>query len=332
MGVEQAADVVELTFRGRRLPRYIDGDREVEMNLTLDEQDQESLEQLRGLPLLQAGAGAGGPAGFATADRTGAQSQIPLATVAELAVVRGPEDIQRDNKVTGVWVGARYDEGIQEEYVEQAQAILDRIELPYGYQWEHRRFQHDARESQMEFLINVGLALLLIFAVMAGLFESTRQAASLMVSLPFALAGATWALFLTGVDFDRPAAVGLLLLLGIVVNNGIVMIEHINNYRRSGMDRTEAMLKGGRERLRPVIMTALTTLLGLLPIVIQKPSLAGVYYYSMALVIMGGLLISSVLTTVLLPTTVCLTEDSLDWVGRTSRRFGGFFVRRLRRG
>jgi len=319
VGVTQAADVVELTFRGRRLPRYrgVEATEEVEMNLTLDEQDAESLQQLKDLPLVQAGTGG----------RT-----IPLATVADFAVVRGPEDISRDERVNGVWVGARYEEGVQEEYVAKCKELLDGMDLPYGYKWEHNLFQRDERESQTEFLVNLALALGLIFAVMAGLFESVRQAISLMVSLPFAIAGAAWTLWATGTDFDQPASVGLLLLLGIVVNNGIVMIEHINYYRRRGVPRREAMLRGGRERLRPVLMTALTTLLGLAPIVVQKPSLAGVYYYSMALVIMGGLAISSILTTILLPTTVCLTEDVAGWVGRLFGRMGravaGLFGRR----
>jgi HAE1 family hydrophobic/amphiphilic exporter-1 len=156
----------------------------------------------------------------------------------------------------------------------------------------------------------------LVFAVMASLFESVRQAIGLMVALPFALAGAFWALGLTGTDFDSPAAVGLLLLIGVVVNNGIVMIEHINLYRRRGMERTEAMLKGGKERLRPILMTAITTLVGLVPIVVQRPALAGVYYYSMALVIMGGLVVSTFLTTLLLPTTASLAEDFFGAIGR----------------
>ena len=115
---------------------------------------------------------------------------------------------------------------------------------------------------------------------MAGLFESVRQALGLKVVLPFAAAGAFWTLWFTGTDFDQPAATGLLLLIGVVVNNGIVMIEHINMYRRRGMARHEAMIRGGRERLRPILMTAITTLVGLVPIVVQKQ----------ALVIMGGLL------------------------------------------
>ena len=109
----------------------------------------------------------------------------------------------------------------------------------------------------------------------------------------------------------------MLLLIGIVVNNGIVMIEHINSYRRQGMDRFEAMIRGGRERLRPILMTAITTLVSLVPIVVQKPDLAGVYYYSMALVIIGGLLVSTFLTSVLLPTTTTILEDMTGWLKRT---------------
>jgi HAE1 family hydrophobic/amphiphilic exporter-1 len=307
VGVAQAADVVDYTFRGRQLARYRGREavEEVEMSLTLDEQERESIEQLKSLPLVQGGSRE--------------RRSIPLATVADFAVVRGPEDIQRDDRVTGVWVGARFEEGTEEEHVARCKAALDEIPLPYGYRWDHQQFMRPEEESQAEFLTTLLLALGLIFAVMASLFESVRQALSLMVSLPFAVAGAAWTLYLTGTDFDQPASVGLLLLLGIVVNNGIVMIAHINDYRRRGLPREEAMVRGGRERLRPVIMTALTTLLGLLPMAVQRPSLAGVYYYSMALVIMGGLLISTILTTLLLPTTVCLTEDALGAVARLGR-------------
>jgi HAE1 family hydrophobic/amphiphilic exporter-1 len=192
---------------------------------------------------------------------------------------------------------------------------LEGIEFPYGYDWTFGKWESRRREQSLEFVTNLLLALLLIFAVMAGLFESIRQAIGLMVALPFALAGAAWTLYFTGVDFDQPAAIGLLLLIGVVVNNGIVMLEHINQYRRAGMDRHEAMIRGGRERLRPILMTAITTLVGLVPIAVQRPALAGVYYYSMAVVIMGGLLVSTFLTSVLLPTTAALSEDVTDWVG-----------------
>ena len=273
------------------------------MRLTLDERETESVSQLHTLPVW-----------------TAEGDKIPLASMASFRVEPGPDRIQRDNRRTSVWVGARYDEGTMDTYLPLVKTAMDGMDFPFGYTWTMSEWAERQREQSREFLVNLLLALGLVFAVMAGLFESVRQAIGLMVALPFALAGAFWALWLSGTDFDQPAAIGLLLLIGVVVNNGIVMIEHINLYRRRGMDRTEAMLLGGRERLRPILMTAITTLVGLVPIVVQRPALAGVYYYSMAIVIMGGLLVSTFLTSLLLPTTAALSEDGFAAVGRFATR------------
>ncbi len=305
--LNQPAEVVSLTFRGRRLQRFRTPSGEREMRLTLDEQEDESISQLHTLPVW-----------------TAEGEKIPLASMAEFRVEPGPERIQRDNRRTSVWVGARYDEGTMDDYLPLVTAAMDGMDLPFGYTWTMSEWADRQREQSREFMVNLLLALGLVFAVMAGLFESVRQAVGLMVALPFALAGAFWALWLTGTDFDQPAAIGLLLLIGVVVNNGIVMIEHINMYRRRGMDRTAAMLLGGRERLRPILMTAITTLVGLVPIVVQKPALAGVYYYSMALVIMGGLVVSTFLTGLLLPTTASLSEDIFGALGRGMVRLGNW--------
>jgi HAE1 family hydrophobic/amphiphilic exporter-1 len=295
----QPAEVVGMTFRGRRLQRFRTGDGEREMRLTLDERKTESLSQLVHLPVW-----------------TDAGEKVPLASMASFNEVPGAREIHRDDRLTSAWVGARYEEGTREEYMPLVTAAINGIDFPYGYSWTFGRWEERQKERSMEFLVNLLLALGLSFAVMAGLFESVRQAIGLMIALPFALAGAVWTLFVTRTDFDQPAAVGLLLLIGIVVNNGIILIEHVNLYRRQGMDRIEAMVKGGRERLRPILMTAITTFISLLPMVIQKPSLGGVYYYSMALVIMGGLAVSAFLTCVLLPTNTTLVEDFFHLLGR----------------
>ncbi len=297
--LSQPAEVISLTYRGRRLPRFRTSDGEREVRLTLDETENETISQLQNLPLW-----------------TEEGERIPLASLAEFRTVPGPERIERDDRMTSVWVGARYDRGTREAYIPLVQSALRGMNFPYGYDWTFRNWERHRKEQSREFAVNLSLALLLIFAVMAGLFESLRQAIGLMVALPFALAGAAWTLYFTGVDFDQPAAIGLLLLIGVVVNNGIVMLEHVNQYRRAGMERYDAMLRGGRERLRPILMTAITTLVGLVPIVVQKPALAGVYYYSMALVIMGGLLVSTFLTLVLLPTTATLSEDIFGFIGK----------------
>jgi HAE1 family hydrophobic/amphiphilic exporter-1 len=303
MNLDQPAQVVGLTFRGRPLRRFRTSTGEVEMRLTLDEQDRESFSQLRNLRLQLADG-----------------STIPLGAIADFEVVPGAERINRDMRQATIWVGARYEEGTREEHMKNVTDAMQGFEMPFGYAWSFGRFRERQKEQATEFLVNLVLALLLIFAVMASLFESMRQALALLIALPFAVSGAAWTLWATGTDFDQPAAVGLLLLIGIVVNNGIVMIEHINSYRRGGLPRREAMIQGGRERLRPIFMTTMTTLLSLVPIVVQRPTLAGVYYYSMALVIMGGLLVSTMLTLVLLPTTISLAEDTQAFLTRIALR------------
>ena len=299
MRPDQVGQMVGLTFRGRRLPRFRTPDGEREMRLALDEELERSVDDLANLPLYTDDGGT-----------------VPLASIADLDQVPGSLRIQRANRQTNVRMRARYREGTSDDWNRKVTNALDAMEWPEGYRWTFGPWQQMQQEQSRELLDNILLALLLVFAVMAGLFESVAQAIALMVALPFALAGAFWTLYATGTDLDQPAAIGLLLLIGIVVNNGIVMLEHINQYRREGMPRTEAMLTGGRERLRPVVMTALTTVIGLVPIAVQKPSLGGVYYYSMALVIMGGLAVSAFLTTVLLPTTATLAEDGLGLVAR----------------
>lgn len=307
MGIstEQPAEVVGLTFRGQRLQRFRTPDGEREMRVTLDEKENETVSQLRNLPIW-----------------TEEGEKIPLASLATFEEKPGDQWINRDNRLTSVWVGARFENGTREEYIPLVTAAMNSIDFPYGYSWTFGRWEERRKENAQEFLTNLYLALLLIFAVMASLFESARQALTLLVSLPFALAGAFWTLWATGTDFDQPAAIGLLLLIGTVVNNGIVMLAHVNHYRNEGLPRYDAMLRGCRERLRPVVMTALTTLVSLVPMVVQKPSLGGVYYYSMALVIMGGLSLSTFLTLILLPTTTTLVEDGTAWIARMAGKVG----------
>lgn len=303
VSTNQPASLVEMTFRGRRLTRFKGEDGEVEMRLLLGDQQDTYVSDVKNLAVTKTDG-----------------STVLMDSISNFETKKGPSRIRRQNKISSIWIGARFEKGKRKDFQKQLVDELKAMPLPAGYQWQFQNRWRGAEESQEEFILNLLMALGLIFAVMASLFESMRQALALMISLPFALAGAFWTLFLFEVDFDQPASVAILLLLGIVVNNGIVMIEHINLYRREGWERHQAMIQGGKERLRPIIMTALTTLVGLVPIVIQKPSLGGVYYYSMAYVIMGGLLFSTILTSMFLPATISLVEDGLGAVKRLPGR------------
>jgi HAE1 family hydrophobic/amphiphilic exporter-1 len=306
LSMTRAAETVGLTFRGYRLPRFRTPRGEREMRLVLDERKHTSVAQLANLPVVAEDG-----------------SELRLAAVAEFKERLGTRRIERENRRTSVRVGASYREGTREDYLPLVEAALAKMELPPGYSWTFGSWTERRQEMTRGFLVDLGLALLLVFAVMAGLFESAGRAIALLVSLPFAVTGAFWTLYLSHTDFDQPAAVGLILLIGIVVNNGIVMIEHVHCYEREGMPRSAAMLRGCRERLRPILMTALTTLIGLAPVAVQRPSLGGMYYYSMAFVLMGGLALSTFLTALFLPTTATLVEDGLEWARKCVRRMRG---------
>ena len=121
--------------------------------------------------------------------------------------------------------------------------------------------------------------------------------------------GVAWFLLITGTPFNIMAQIGILILIGIVVNNGIVLLDHINNLRRKGLPRPEAIREGCTERFRPILMTAMTTVVGLIPLAIGSSSLFDLRYFPMARTLMGGLIASTVLTLVVLPTYYTLVDD-----------------------
>ena len=140
---------------------------------------------------------------------------------------------------------------------------------------------------------NMMLAVVLIFLVMASLFESVLYPLSIITSILFAIVGSIWFLALTGTTITMMAMIGFMILIGVVVNIGIVLIAHVIDLREAGMPRREAILQAGRDRLRPILMTTLTTLLGMLPLAIGDAQVGGSgegpAYYPMARAIMGGL-------------------------------------------
>ena len=155
-------------------------------------------------------------------------------------------------------------------------------------------------------LISIGLGVAMIFLVMASLFESALYPLSIITSIVFAIVGVYWFFFITGTTFTFMAMVGIMILMGVVVNIGIVLVAHINNLRASGLSRNAAIIQAGRDRLRPILMTTLTTLLAMLPLAIGDAQVGGggsggPAYFPMARAIIGGLAFSGVLSLFVVP-------------------------------
>jgi HAE1 family hydrophobic/amphiphilic exporter-1 len=160
---------------------------------------------------------------------------------------------------------------------------------------------------------NMKLALLMIFVVMAALFESLLFPIAVMSSVVYAFVGVFWYFFLTGTNMSIMAMIGILVLMGVVVNNGIVLVDRINYYRAEGYHKREAILHAANDRIRPILMTVLTTILGLLPLSMGDARLGGggPPYYPMARAVIGGLGYSTIATLICLPVIYLF----LDYVG-----------------
>jgi HAE1 family hydrophobic/amphiphilic exporter-1 len=147
-----------------------------------------------------------------------------------------------------------------------------------------------------------------VFFVMVATFRSLIQPLLLLVSIPFAATGAIGLLLITGTSLGLAAMIGLLMLVGIVVTNAIVLLDLINQYRRQGMPLAEAVVEGGRNRLRPVPMTALATIFALLPMALGLTGGGGFISKPLAIVVIGGLISSTLLTLLLVPTLYTMVE------------------------
>ena len=195
--------------------------------------------------------------------------------------------------------------------------------VPEGYSWDWGRSGRDRDEALGIMLRGVLISLLVVVLLMAALFESFTQPLAILVTLPFALFGGFWSLWIFGFDFEIVAFVGVTILIGIVVNNGIVMVDHVNNLRREGMDRVPALIQGCGDRLRPVLMTAITTIFGLSPLAKSTFMVVDVYIDSLAVVVIGGLATSTIFTLLALPVWYTTLEDVGSVLARALPRWSG---------
>ena len=236
--------------------------------------------------------------------------QVRLGAVANVITVDGPADIQRVGQQRVVVVSAEPRSGDLASAAAIAQRMLDEISHPPGV----RSFvggQNEEMEGSFQSLqLALILALILVYLVMASLFESLIHPLSIMLTIPFAMVGAVIALWATSTAISVVVFIGLILLVGIVVNNAIVLVDRVNELRRQhGLAKDAALKEGAAQRLRPILMTTLTTVLGLLPMALGFGDAAELRT-PMAVTVIGGLLVSTLLTLVLIPVAYKLMDRS----------------------
>ena len=231
---------------------------------------------------------------------------------------QSPNIIHREDRITSLGVSIDLKDLTLNEARKEISRILDNFKFPDGYTWSFGRSFSFEDEAIKMMMVNTLLALVLIYIVMASLFESLVFPAAIWTSIIFAVIGVWWFFLITGTTFDIMAWFGVLILIGVVVNNGIVLIDYINQLRSRGLSRHEAMVKAGGDRLRPILMTAATTVFSLLPLCITRTQIGGdgPPYFPMARAIVGGLILSTLVTLIILPTIYILLDDLRSWARR----------------
>jgi HAE1 family hydrophobic/amphiphilic exporter-1 len=283
------AQAVAAGMRGDRLREFRGTERELTLRLAFRESDRQSIDNLAEFPIYL-------PSG----------TRVPLSAVADFRIARGPRAIERLDRLTSLVITGNVKKDATLEGVgKEVEALMKSYQLPPGYSWKLGKGFEQQDEDTQTMLFNLLLAIAMIYLVMAAVFESTVYPMSIITSIFMAIVGVVWLLFLTRTTVTLMAFIGVQILIGVVVNIGIVLVAHINELRGAGMERMAAIVQAGRDRLRPILMTTLTASLGLLPLAAGDASLAvgggGPSYAPMARSIMGGLLAGAVMSLFVVP-------------------------------
>ncbi|MBI4607032.1 MAG: efflux RND transporter permease subunit, partial [Planctomycetes bacterium] len=283
--------MVSWALRGAMLPDFEGAEREIPFWITYGERIKENAEEISAVRVFRPGA-----------------EPVRLENLASYAIVPGSGEIHRQNGKMTLGFSAR----VNGDFLR----VRDRVEqhfqgypLPEGFEVTLRQDSRGFEQDLANLAVATGLALVLVFFVMGVLFESYILPLSVLFSIPHAFFGAILLLWAMRVKLDMMGLLGMLMLVGIVVNNAIVLIDCVNRLRLEGMERGAAIVRSVQVRFRPIWMTALTTIFGLLPLLLWPRSGEGVDYRGLAVVLVGGLTTSTFFTLFVVPLFYTLLDD-----------------------
>jgi HAE1 family hydrophobic/amphiphilic exporter-1 len=297
------ANTVAYALRGSPLPRFRAADREIDVWIRYRKEDREELRDLLQFKV-------------PTADG----SPVAIETLTAAHVERGESVLVRNNKRVAALIRLELDAEQREDTVGRLRAFLAGYRLPDGVSFDADDEQREVDDQKRDLAYAAILGSVFIFLLMGFLFESFVLPLSVMPSIPLAFVGVWWFLYLTGENVDGLAVVGILLLLGVVVNNAIVLVDFVNNARAVGLSRVDAIVQAGVQRFRPIMMTALTTVGGMLPLAFADAPAEGIPYGAFGKTLVGGMTTATVLTLVVVPVFYTLFDDLREqvrrWFGR----------------
>jgi HAE1 family hydrophobic/amphiphilic exporter-1 len=290
LSVRDIADRVVANVRGELATRYTWRDRKIDVLVRSVDTRRSSIDEVRQLIVNP------------VSDRP-----VTLEAVADISISQGPAEIRRVAQERVAIITANVAYGDLGAAALAAEAIIDRLPMPAGISATVSGQSEEMQDSFRSMQFALALAIFLVYLVMASQFESLIHPFVILFTIPLALVGAVLALFITGTTINIVAFIGVIMLAGIVVNNAIVLVDLINQLRAQGKSQFDAIMEAGTARLRPILMTSLTTALGLLPMALGFGEGAEVRT-PMAITVIGGLLVSTLLTLVVIPVVYSLLD------------------------
>jgi HAE1 family hydrophobic/amphiphilic exporter-1 len=290
LSVRDIADRVVANVRGELATRYTWRDKKIDVLVRSVDSRNASIGEIRNLIVNPA-----------------SEHPITLAAVADIRVSRGPAEIRRVAQERVAIITANLGYGDLGAAAAEANAAINSIPMPNGVTAMVSGQNEEMQDSFRSMQFALALAVFLVYLVMASQFESLVHPFVILLTIPLALVGAVLALYITGTTVNIVAFIGVIMLAGIVVNNAIVLVDLINQLQAQGMEKIAAIIEAGTARLRPILMTTLTTALGLMPMAIGLGEGAEVRT-PMAITVIGGLLVSTLLTLVVIPVVYSLLD------------------------
>jgi HAE1 family hydrophobic/amphiphilic exporter-1 len=297
------AGIVGYALRGQALPKHRDEGREIPVRVRFKEEDRESLTDL---------------ANFFVPTQTG--GILPLSAVTDVRMLNTPETIVRRNKRIARTIAFDLKKGEEEKSRERLETLMRAIDLPEGITFSDQTDRRQLDEDLAGLMFALALSVVFIYLLMGLLFESFILPLSIILTIPLASLGVLWIHILLNLDIDFLGAVGIVLLVGVVVNNGIVLIDYVNRLRHQGMTRSEAILTAADRRFRPIMMTAITTIGGMIPLAIAGRMDSGISYTSFSLTLIGGMTTATLLTLLVVPVFYTFFDDVRNAYAAALRR------------
>lgn len=298
------SQLIRFTLGQRKISNFQTPDREIEVYVKSRKDQRESVAQLKN-----------------TFIKTDSGAETTLAALSNLTYHKSVGNIRRENGKTSLEFKIYSSSEDMEKMAVRLERIFKKFNFPTGYAYSKGgRFRRFA-DQNADLVTAILFSIILVFLIMGVLFESFSLPLSVLISIPAAFVGSFWLMVITGTTFEIMAGIGLVVLIGVVVNNAIVLIDLINQYRKGGMQREHAIIVAGMHRFRPILMTALTTIFGLFPMAVGNTGLVGIPYAPMGITLIGGLISSTFLTLFAVPVFYTYFDDLRVFFPKLIRRF-----------